>query len=461
MKNAKKIISLVLMLLIVLTSSVVLTSASNETIYVDNFNPMLRYWHYGGYPDKVTYTTGGYAILESEHFAQQHQVCYYGQPLTEQWSKMFAESLVEGDGILGFDVYVKDCYGTNTLEATGGLGYQQNSPAVNVIIKCSYTDSKGREIEEDVLNFESSVGEIGIEAEKHFIFGLNDDYTAYDNFKITFVKIAVMNYANLANENGEQGCGKFYVRFSPFYIEGQAAPEIGEEIPESRFNPDDYAWESTDKVTTIDQGNLTPDGPLFGGVDMKRNDEYLPYLADGVTVAKLIPNNPDLIPAEPTTQPTEAPTTQPTTQPTTNPTFAPTTKPACAHGITTEKVSKVATYFENGENTIICALCDEVISTKAVAKKVLSKPSITVKGQKKAVKITWKKVTGATGYVVEMKQGKKYKVVKTITKGKTVSYTQKKLKKGTKYTFRVKALVNKGSKKVYSKYSAVKSVKAK
>lgn len=124
------------------------------------------------------------------------------------------------------------------------------------------------------------------------------------------------------------------------------------------------------------------------------------------------------------------------------------------------KVSKKATYFAKGEKVLACE-CGHVSDTASIAKKVLSRPSIKVTGLKKAVKITWKRVTGATGYVVEMKSGKKYKVVKTITKGKTVSFTKKKLKKGTKYTFRVKAMVKSGSKKAYSKYSAVKSAKAK
>ena len=135
------------------------------------------------------------------------------------------------------------------------------------------------------------------------------------------------------------------------------------------------------------------------------------------------------------------------------------TNPSHSHSFVL-KVTKKATYFATGEKTYVCA-CGETNGTVTVAKKKLAKPTITVKGLKKSVKITWKRVTGATGYVVEMKSGKKYKVVKTITKGKTVSYTQKKLKKGTKYTFRVKAMVKSGSKKVYSKYSTVKSAKAK
>lgn len=87
--------------------------------------------------------------------------------------------------------------------------------------------------------------------------------------------------------------------------------------------------------------------------------------------------------------------------------------------------------------------------------------SITVKkkGKTKA-KITWKKVTGANGYEIFMRTGKgKYKKVKTITKGKTVTYTQSGLKKKKRYSFRVRAYKNTGGKKLYGKYSKVKRIK--
>ena len=435
MRNFKKIIALISIVLIVLSSSAIVTSASETSVFVNNFNPLIRYWHYGAYPDKVSYTSGGYATLESTHYDQQHQVCFYGQPVQNQWNKLIKEAM-NNDGILGFDVYVKDCYGTNKLEATDGTGHEQGAPGLNVIINFKYKNSAGKVIEEELLNFEAPVGQVGIGQTKHFMFPIDEDFTQYNSFEITRVKIAVINYACLANENGEQGCGDLSVRFSPFYVEGTPAPEIGRDLGEN-FNPNLYSWESTDKVTTISQGNLTPDGPLKGGVDLKRSNSYLPYLADGVTVASL--NGSNTIPIK-------------TTQ---------TTKPACKHTIKTTKTTKAATYFAKGTKTTYCALCNKALSTSSIAKKTLAKPSIKVTGSKKAIKITWKKVKDATGYVVEMKNGKKYKVIKTISKGSTVTFTQKNLKKGTKYYFRVKALVKSGSKKSYSSYSSVKSTKAK
>jgi hypothetical protein len=60
------------------------------------------------------------------------------------------------------------------------------------------------------------------------------------------------------------------------------------------------------------------------------------------------------------------------------------------------------------------------------------------KGGKKKVTVTWKKVSGATGYVIQIKKkGGEWKTVKTV--GKTTKATIKKLKKG-KYYARVRAL---------------------
>ncbi|MBE6815616.1 MAG: hypothetical protein E7522_09270 [Ruminococcaceae bacterium] len=61
------------------------------------------------------------------------------------------------------------------------------------------------------------------------------------------------------------------------------------------------------------------------------------------------------------------------------------------------------------------------------------------------MKVTWNKITGATGYKVyraEYTNGKwtGWKSVKTITKGSTVSWTDKSAKSGVKYKYTVKAV---------------------
>lgn len=96
-------------------------------------------------------------------------------------------------------------------------------------------------------------------------------------------------------------------------------------------------------------------------------------------------------------------------------------------------------------------------------KKMLTKseaPSINIKKTTKTkAKLTWKKVSGAEDYEVYMKTGKngKYKKVTTLNDKKVV-YTKSKLKKDTKYSFKVRAYRKVGNTKVYSAWSKVKTV---
>ncbi len=77
--------------------------------------------------------------------------------------------------------------------------------------------------------------------------------------------------------------------------------------------------------------------------------------------------------------------------------------------------------------------------TFTIAPKATSKISVT--STTSAIKLTWKKVTGADGYVIYQynTKTKKYDKIKTIKSGTTVSYKIKKLKAGTKYKFLIKA----------------------
>lgn len=102
--------------------------------------------------------------------------------------------------------------------------------------------------------------------------------------------------------------------------------------------------------------------------------------------------------------------------------------------------------------------------SEAVAgKPILSKTKVTLKAGKKKVTVKWKKVAGASGYVIyrSVKKGSGFKAVKTIKKGKTVSFVNKNLKGKKTYYYKVKAYRLVGGKKVYSGFSAVKGVKTK
>ena len=88
----------------------------------------------------------------------------------------------------------------------------------------------------------------------------------------------------------------------------------------------------------------------------------------------------------------------------------------------------------------------------------LKTPSAKVaKSGSSAVKVSWSKVTGAQGYVVERSTGKTWSKVATV-KGKTY-FTDKKVKKGTTYKYRVRAYRKVDNKNTYSSYSSVKAIK--
>ncbi len=99
---------------------------------------------------------------------------------------------------------------------------------------------------------------------------------------------------------------------------------------------------------------------------------------------------------------------------------------------------------------------------------VISKPKSAsikkVKGAKKAILVTWKKVSGVNGYEIQVATDKKFKKNKktvTIKKQKTTKTTVKKLKAKKKYYVRVRTYKIVNGKKVYSSWSKVKSVKTK
>ena len=100
-----------------------------------------------------------------------------------------------------------------------------------------------------------------------------------------------------------------------------------------------------------------------------------------------------------------------------------------------------------------------------VKKTTVSKPKATTikslkKRGKKAVKITYKKVSGVSGYQIYMSTKKKsgYKKIATLSSKKS-SYTKGKLKKGKKYYFKVRTMKKVSGKYKYSSFSKVRSIK--
>lgn len=104
---------------------------------------------------------------------------------------------------------------------------------------------------------------------------------------------------------------------------------------------------------------------------------------------------------------------------------------------------------------------DHSIINTATTPDTVKLVSVTVKSTTKAV-LKWNLVS-ADGYEIYMAQGKdgKYKKVKTITSGETVTYTKSSLKSGNTYYFYVKAYKTVGDAKIYGGTSNVKTVSIK
>lgn len=97
----------------------------------------------------------------------------------------------------------------------------------------------------------------------------------------------------------------------------------------------------------------------------------------------------------------------------------------------------------------------------------VSKPTLkSVKAIKKGhkIKVSWNKVSNASGYQVcwyKDKKCKKTVAKKNISNANTTTYSGKGFEKGKKYYVRVRAYKNINGSKIYSKKSNIKSVKAK
>lgn len=116
---------------------------------------------------------------------------------------------------------------------------------------------------------------------------------------------------------------------------------------------------------------------------------------------------------------------------------------------------KVRTYTVIGKKTYYGAFKTITVSTKPQA------PTITVRSSAKGtVRISWKRVSGATGYEIFAADAANgaYKKLAIIVKGNTVRYTNKKQKSGAGRYFRVRAYRAVDGKKVYSSYSGVSAV---
>ena len=88
---------------------------------------------------------------------------------------------------------------------------------------------------------------------------------------------------------------------------------------------------------------------------------------------------------------------------------------------------------------------------------------VNISPANKKVTLKWKKVKGASGYQIyrSLKKKKGYTLLKTIKKGKTVLYVDKKVKSGKTYYYKIRAFKKVGGSTKYGGWSSVKKVKVK
>lgn len=95
---------------------------------------------------------------------------------------------------------------------------------------------------------------------------------------------------------------------------------------------------------------------------------------------------------------------------------------------------------------------------------IIRKPTLSLASAAAGkIKLTWNKISGASGYEIQRYDTakKKYVKLKTIKKGSTVSYTNSGLKKNTTYKYKIRSYKTVRGKKIYSYFCSAKSAKTK
>ena len=125
-----------------------------------------------------------------------------------------------------------------------------------------------------------------------------------------------------------------------------------------------------------------------------------------------------------------------------------------------------STYTSQGYDVYTCS-CGASYTTNYKAVKKLGKvnlKSVSSARKRHTIKASWDKKSGANGYQIYYSRNKNFKKLsakKIVKGGKKTSYVGKNFTKGRKYYVKVRAYKNVNGRKVYGKWSNVKSVKCK
>lgn len=125
-----------------------------------------------------------------------------------------------------------------------------------------------------------------------------------------------------------------------------------------------------------------------------------------------------------------------------------------------------STYTSQGYDVYTCS-CGDSYTTNYKAVKKLGKvnlKSVSSARKRHTIKASWNKKSGANGYQIYYSRNKNFKKLsakKIVKGGKKTSYVGKNFTKGKKYYVKVRAYKNVNGRKVYGKWSNVKTVKCK
>ena len=129
------------------------------------------------------------------------------------------------------------------------------------------------------------------------------------------------------------------------------------------------------------------------------------------------------------------------------------------HDFNDWKTTKAATYTATGTKTRTCKVCKKT-ETATIAKLTLAKIGGFKAKAKDSTSITlqWNKNSSASGYIIEVYNGKTWSQVTKVTSNNTLTYKVTKLSASKTYRYRIKAYKTEGKSTAYSAYSATLSV---
>lgn len=118
--------------------------------------------------------------------------------------------------------------------------------------------------------------------------------------------------------------------------------------------------------------------------------------------------------------------------------------------------------LEKVDNKTAQVISDSLVQVSQKQTPKCNKTSIKLKKNKKKIRISWKKVKQASGYIIQRAKGKKgkFKTIKQVSGNKKTFYFDKKVEKGKTYRYRVRCFLKYQKKKIYSSFSKVKKIKA-